>query len=136
MYYKHLVSPTRDHQMTTLITEPRQDESYTNPITLEPISTTPELNYDETSECTQQENPVQPETNQMEVTTTQHSQSEHVPLRRSTRISKRPNGIYSSFLSIASKFLFTSNISATYSLPFSRILTLKYNVLKYQGISN
>ena len=34
--------------------------------------------------------PVQPETNQMEVTTTQHSQSEHVPLRRSTRISKRP----------------------------------------------
>ena len=55
MYYKHLVSPTRDHQMTTLITQPRQDESYTNPITLEPISTTPELHYDETSECTQQE---------------------------------------------------------------------------------
>ena len=27
------------------------------------------------------------------------------------------------FLSIASKFLFTSNISAAYSLPFSRILT-------------
>ena len=75
-----------------------------------------------------------------------------------------PNGIVSSFLSIASKFLFTSNISAAYSLPFSRILTLKYNVaskflftsnisaayslpfsriltlkynvLKYQGISN
>ena len=46
------------------------------------------------------------------------------------------NGIDSSFLSIASKFLFTSNISAAYSLPFSRILTLKYNVLKYQGISN
>ena len=90
MYYKHLVSPTRDHQMTTLITEPRQDESYTNPITSEPISTTPEFHYDETSECTQQENPVQPETNQMKVTTTQHSQSEHAPLRRSTRISKRP----------------------------------------------
>ena len=69
MYYKHLVSPTRDHQMTTMITEPRQDESYTNPITLEPISTTPELHYDETSECTQQKNPVEPETNQMEVTT-------------------------------------------------------------------
>ena len=76
--------------MTTLITEPRQDESCTNPITLKPISTTPELHYDETSECTQQENTVQPETNQMEVTTTQPSQSEHVPLRRSTRISKRP----------------------------------------------
>ena len=40
------------------------------------------------------------------------------------------------FLSIASKFLFTSNISAAYSLPFSRILILKYNVLKYQGISS
>ena len=89
MYYKHLVSPTRDHQMTTMITEPRQDESYTNPITLEPNSTTPELHYDETPECTQQENPVQPETNQMEVTT-QHSQSEHVLLRRATRIRKRP----------------------------------------------
>ena len=59
MYCKHFVSPTRDHQMTTMTTEPRQDEPYTNPNTLEPISTTPELHYYETSDCTQQENPFQ-----------------------------------------------------------------------------
>ena len=88
-YHNHLISPIRDHQMTAMTNEPMQNESNSSPTTHEPINTRSDLHYDETSECTEQKYPVQPEYNQTEITT-QHSDLEHVPLRRSTRTRKRP----------------------------------------------
>ena len=75
--------------MTAMTNEPMQDEPNSNPVSHEPINSRSELHCEETSECTEQKNPVQPENNHTEIIT-QHSDLEHVPLRRSIRIRKKP----------------------------------------------